>query len=207
MATKAIDKPLNDREQMFVANFTVNLKPYEAAIAAGYAETTAKTKAFMWASESKCPPGKRHVFNAIQQAKRQQLDQVEVDALYVLRRLHEQVEADLADIYYEDGSFKDIQDWPLVWRQGLVAGVETETKQIGKKMIITTTKVKLQERIKSLQLLGKHVDVQAFLERKEIEIVDGRAARLKAARARVLDLTKQADGTYAADDLEARQVG
>ena len=70
--------------------------------------------------------------------------------------------ADMADLYDEIGRVKPVKDWPLVWRQGLVAGVEVETIGEGAGHV---TKIKISERIKRVELIGKHVDVQAFKEK------------------------------------------
>lgn len=87
-----------------------------------------------------------------------------VDAAWLLTRLAEEAKADVADLYTEDGRIKPVKDWPLIWRQGLVAGLEVETTGEGAGHL---TKVKLSDRIKRLELLGKHVDVQAFKEKVE----------------------------------------
>ena len=55
-------------------------------------------------------------------------------------------------------------DWPLIWRQGLVAGLDVETIGEGAGRI---TKIKLSDRVKRLELIGKHIDVQAFKEKIE----------------------------------------
>jgi phage terminase small subunit len=68
------------------------------------------------------------------------------------------------DLYTEDGRIKPVKDWPLIWRQGLVAGLEVETIGEGAGHL---TKIKLSDRIKRLELIGKHIDVQAFKEKVE----------------------------------------
>lgn len=95
----------------------------------------------------------------------------QIDASWLLRRLASEAEADLADIYYESGALRPIHEWPKIWRQGLVTGVDVEKlfdyvdgerEQVGH-----VVKVKLSDRVKRLEMLGKHVDVQAFKERIE----------------------------------------
>ena len=44
----------------------------------------------------------------------------------MLKRLADEVTADLAEIYREDGSLKPLHEWPLIWRQGLVAGLDVD---------------------------------------------------------------------------------
>jgi Terminase small subunit. len=64
-----------------------------------------------------------------------------------------------------------VRDWPLIWRQGLVAGVEAieefETIDGERRTIGMVRKIKLSDRIKRIELIGKHVDVQAFKDQVE----------------------------------------
>jgi len=88
-----------------------------------------------------------------------------IDAAWLLNRLAEESTADVADLYADNGSLKPVKDWPLIWRQGLVAGLEIEMIGGG---VGTIAKVKLSDRVKRLELIGKHVDVQAFKEKVEL---------------------------------------
>eukprot|EP00913_Durusdinium_trenchii_P005308 g4954.t1 len=53
-------------------------------------------------------------------------DSVEVDAVWVLQRLLDEANADMADIYADDGSLLPVHEMPEIWRKGLLAGVEIE---------------------------------------------------------------------------------
>lgn len=84
-----------------------------------------------------------------------------------MQRLVEVAEADLADLYDEQGNLLHPSKWPDVWRQGLVAGVETfmvpkgeDAK--GKAVYAEVRKVKLAHRLRVLELIGKHVQINAF---------------------------------------------
>jgi hypothetical protein len=70
-----------------------------------------------------------------------------------------------------------VHDWPAIWRQGLVQGVETEElfASVGKErmQIGVTRKVKLSDRVKRLELIGKHIGVNAFQEAVNVKGVDG----------------------------------
>ncbi len=45
---------------------------------------------------------------------------------WVLTRLTAEAEADLTDLYAVDGELKPVRDWPLIWRQGLVSGLDVD---------------------------------------------------------------------------------
>jgi phage terminase small subunit len=72
----------------------------------------------------------------------------------------------------DNGGLKPVHAWPLIWRKGLVAGVEVEDLWEGRgesrEHIGRLHKVKLSDRIKRLELIGKHIDVQAFKEKIEV---------------------------------------
>ena len=170
-------KQLDAREQRFVEEYLIDLDPKRAAIAAGYAKTTARTKAFGWVSKSKCT--KPHVLAAINEALEARAERTKIDADWVLLRLQDEVTADLAEIYREDGSLKPIHEWPLIFRQGLVSGLDVDEEFEEGVKVGRVSKVKLSDRIKRLELIGKHVDVQAFSERKEIGGIGGGPIEVK----------------------------
>ena len=62
------------------------------------------------------------------------------------------------------GNIRPVRDWPLIWRTGLVAGLDVESIGEGAGRL---TKIKLSDRIKRLELIGKHIDVQAFKDKIE----------------------------------------
>lgn len=64
-------------------------------------------------------------------------------------------------------SAKPIKDWPLIWRQGHVTGIDVQEDMVEGVKVGQTVKLKLSERIKRIkriELIGKHVNVQAFRE-------------------------------------------
>jgi phage terminase small subunit len=148
---------VNDRQQLFVAEYLKDLNATQAAIRAGYSAKTASSQ------------GQRLLRNvevsaAIAAGKMDRSERTKVDADWLLTRLADESVADIADLYDDAGNVKPVKDWPLIWRQGLVAGVEVERIGAGAG---TVTKIKISDRIKRLELIGKHIDVQAFKEKVE----------------------------------------
>ena len=161
---------LTPKQQRFVDEYLIDLNATQAAIRAGYSQKTANKQ------------GPRLLVNvgvaeaiAAGQAKREQ--RTRVDADWVLKRLETESEADLADLYDDKGALKPVREWPMVWRKGLVAGVETkqEFEEVDGKHVPVglVHKVKLSERIRRVELIGKHVTVGAFAERHEHTGKDG----------------------------------
>ena len=171
---------MTPKQGVFVREYLIDLNATQAAIRAGYSERTANEQgARLLANVS--------VRSAIEAAQKERAKRVEVDAEWVLRRLHGEATADLADLYDETGNLKPIREWPKVWRTGLVAGIETVqerdgTDEDGKPAYSTVRKVKLSERIKHVELIGKHVGVGAFRERLEHTGPDGGPIFAKVVR-------------------------
>lgn len=155
---------ITPKQQRFVDEYLIDLNATQAAIRAGYSAKTANQQ------------GPRLLVNAgiataISAGGSKRLERTQIDADWVLRRLELEAEADLADLYDEKGALKPVRDWPMVWRKGLVAGVETEQSfenVDGQKQLAGLVhKVKLSDRIRRLELIGKHVAIGAFAERHE----------------------------------------
>ncbi|ELY2640218.1 terminase small subunit [Cronobacter sakazakii] len=112
-----------------------------------------------------------------------------VSADYVLIRLVEIDQMDVLDILNDDGSLKPIRDWPKVWRTSLSAMDINRLRMAGKDgeddIESTLQKVKWPDKVKNLELIGKHVDVNAFKERLEVSGTVTIADRMAAARRRV----------------------
>ncbi len=112
---------------------------------------------------------------------------LQVDADYVLRRLYDMDQMDIIDILNDDMTLKQLSEWPKIWRQSL-NGVEIadlfESEGDARKVMGVLKKIKWIDRLKNLELLGKHVDVGAFAERVIEEDAASLAKRLQAARKR-----------------------
>lgn len=92
-------------------------------------------------------------------------EQFKVDAAYVLQRLTEIDQMDVLDILADDGSLKPVREWPKVWRTTLSGLDINRLSSIGKgddAIESVLQKIKWPDKVKNLELIGKHVEVQAF---------------------------------------------
>ncbi len=151
---------MTPKQQRFVEEYLIDLNATQAAIRAGYSKKTARAVG----SENLTKPDIRAAVAEAQQARS---ERTKIDADWVLKRLAGEATADLAELYDKNGGLKPIADWPLVWRQGLVAGLDVDEEFADGKKLGQVTKMKLSDRIKRIELIGRHVDVQAFAERHE----------------------------------------
>jgi phage terminase small subunit len=100
----------------------------------------------------------------------------EIDASYVLKRLAEIDQMDVIDILEDDGRIKPIRQWPKVWRQYLSGMDVSEIMQNnGDDNAVATVlkKIKWPDKLRNLELLGKHLNVGAFVERIDHSSKDG----------------------------------
>lgn len=156
---------MTPKQIAFVREYLLDLNATQAALRAGYSARTARSMG----AENLTKPD---IATAIAAAKAERSERTKVDADWLLMRLAEEAEADVADIYDDHGNLRPVADWPMIWRKGLVAGLETVREKVGEDEhgnpeYATVQKVKLSDRIKRLELIGKHIDVQAFKERIE----------------------------------------
>lgn len=113
---------------------------------------------------------KAHVNARIAELMAERCERTQIDADYVLKRLVEIDQMDVLDILHSDGSIKSIQDWPAVWRT-YISGMDLselfEGRGDERVMIGVLKKIKWPDKVKNLELIGKHVNVQAFKDRIE----------------------------------------
>ena len=96
-----------------------------------------------------------------------------IDADYVLRRLSDIDQMDVGDLFDEHGKILDVKLWPKIWRQMV------------KKVDLKTGRIELPDKIRNIELIGKHVGVRAFTEQIEVTDTTGIAERLAKAKRRV----------------------
>ncbi|EPL1381719.1 terminase small subunit [Proteus mirabilis] len=154
---------LNDKQEMFCREYLIDLNATQAAIRAGYSEKTANAQASRLLANVS-------IQNRIKELKSNRNERVEVDADYVLKRLVEIDQMDVLDILNESGDLKPVRDWPKAWRTTL-SGLDVmsiSTGEDGADALLK--KIKWPDKVKNLELLGKHVKVQAFKEQIEQKV-------------------------------------
>ena len=185
---------LTAKQRRFVDEYLVDLNATQAAIRAGYSAKTAEQQGFQLLK-------KTSVAAAIFEAKADRSERTKVDADWVLSRLADEADADIADLYNEDGSLKPVHEWPLIWRKGLVAGLDVEEIKAEGQTIGIVRKVKLSDRIKRVELIGKHVEVQAFRDQVGLTGKDGGPIEVTDARERIAGrIAKLAAGSRQGSD-------
>lgn len=172
-----MSEKLTKLQARFVEEYMLDLNATQAA---GRAGSKAKNLTVAGAEFLANP----NVQAEIQKRSKVRSQQTGIDANWVLTRLAAEAEADVADLYDANGSLKPIHEWPKIWRQGLVAGVEIEQITVEGVSMGEIKKIRLSDRIKRLELIGKHVRVNAFQEVVQHKGLEGLADRLARAKKR-----------------------
>ncbi|EFE7673776.1 terminase small subunit [Escherichia coli] len=152
---------LTDKQELFACEYLKDLNGTQAAIRAGYSEKTANEQASRLLANV-------NVQKFVAELKTARVEQTGIDAAYVLRRLVEIDQMDVLDILLQNGELKPIKDWPKVWRTTL-SGMDV-VEMVSADSAALLKKIKWPDKVKNLELLGKHVSVQAFKEQTSTEI-------------------------------------
>lgn len=166
-------RELTAKQRRFAEEYLIDLNATKAAIRAGYSEATA----YSIGGELLNKP---EIQGFVAEAGRKRSEATGVDAAWVLRRLAAEADADLNDLYDEEGRPLPVNKWPKIWRQGLVAGVKTRVSEDG----VAIIDIKVSDRIRRLELIGKHVSVNAFQDTVQHKGLEGLADRLARAAER-----------------------
>lgn len=172
---KAIDL-LSPQRRVFVYEYLKHFRVGRAASAVGIAASTAGS----WLGEPE-------IQEAIAEAIDERSQRTQIDADWVLTQLAQMFTADLGDIYNQDGTLRPIHEWPETWRKmtrsvkvhELWEGSGAERMQIGQ-----VKEASFIDRLKALEMIGKHTNVRAFLERMEVATDQELTERLLKGRRR-----------------------
>lgn len=152
----------------------------QAAINAGFSPNTAAVKASVMMRDER-------IQKRIAELMEERNKRLRVSADYVLLRLVEIDQMDVLDILNDDGTLKPIREWPKIWRTTLSGfDLSSTIMNMNEDSIETILKkIKWPDKVKNLELIGKHVDVNAFKERLEVSGTVTIADRMAKARRRV----------------------
>ena len=163
---------LEEQQQLFVRELMKDLNQKQAAIRAGYSENTAAAQASRLLTNV-------NVKAAFDELKAIRNEQLGVDAGYVLQRLLTVDQLDVVDILDTSGAIKPVNEWPKEWRQN-ISSFEVASDEQG----TSVAKIKFPDKVKNLELIGKHIDVAAWTSNQTIDL----NANVKAEVATISDL-------------------
>ena len=150
---------LTDQQRLFCHEYLIDLNASQAMMRAGYSAENARANCTRLMEVV-------GVKNEIARLLDIRSKSLSYDAAGVLQRLIDEHRADIADLYDANGCLRPVRDWPMIWRTGISVEVHSEELYEGtgkeRKFVGYTRKVKFGDRLKRLELIGKHVSVAAF---------------------------------------------
>lgn len=171
-------KELNAQQQKFVDEYLLDLDATAAATRAGYSAKSASSLGYQLLQ-------KPLVRAAISKGRADRSTETKIDAAWLLTRLALEAEADVSDLYGDNGQLLPVKEWPKIWRQGLVSGIDTDEIQVEGVKFGEVKKIRISDRVKRLELIGRHISVLAFKEVVEHQGLDSLADRLARAKKRL----------------------
>lgn len=126
-----------------------------------------------------------HVAARINELMAERERRLEINADYVLSRLVQIDQMDVADIMNDDMSLKPISQWPDCWRQTL-SGIDVIEMASGGDLSSVIKKIKWPDKVKNLELIGKHVRVGAFKETVDLQSSDGSMTPNKMSKEQIM---------------------
>lgn len=85
---------------------------------------------------------------------------VQIDANYVLERLKQIDELDVADLFDDAWQLLPVKQWPKSWRTS-ISGLDVISAKNGDVESIIK-KLKFPDKVKNLELIGRHVSIKAW---------------------------------------------
>lgn len=154
------------KQEIFCQEYIKDLKfnGTQAVIRAGYSDNGADVQAVRLLATAR-------VQERIAELMKKRNERNKIDADYVLNRLREIDELDVMDILQEDmKNFKLLSEWPKAWRTS-ISGIDllTLSNSEGQDMSSIIKKIKWPDKTRNLELLGKHIGVNAFSENLNIK--------------------------------------
>ena len=159
---------MTPKQQRFVEEYLIDLNAKQAAIRAGYSKKTARSVG----AENLTKPD---IAKAIAKAQDARSERTEIDADWVLRELAAIKQTSVADfLVTPEGGGRPYFDLSAATPEQLAAieGVQLDADKV---------KITLPGKLKTLELIGKHVNVQAFADRKEIGGIGGGPVKVEGA--------------------------
>lgn len=159
-------KKLTPKEKLFISHYVKTRNATQSAISAGYSENSAKEIGYENLTKLHIKVEIDKKINALQ-------EKVDLSSEMILRELMRVAFADLKDIMeWDDDGVRIIPSAELEDDQSRVLSeVSSTTTTLPNRTTITNTKAKAYDKLRALELLGKHLKM--FTDRTELTGPDG----------------------------------
>jgi phage terminase small subunit len=141
---------LTAKQARFVSEYLVDLNATKAAARAGYSARTARQAG----AENLSKPV---ILTEIADRMRVLRERTDSSVQEYVRDLKERIHADLSDIFDPDGNLLPQEQWPSVWRRGLVTRLRVEEERANGDLVRRRISIRFADRTPLKYLLGKHL--------------------------------------------------
>jgi phage terminase small subunit len=176
---------LSPQKRMFVLEYLKTWKPRVAAEAVNLAT--------MSGSRLLAEPD---IQEAVAEQMERRIMETQIDADWVLIELSKMFQADLADLFVPGtNDLRPVHEWPEAWRK-MATDVKVDNRWTGTgedRVDYIVKDIKIMDRLKTLELIGKHTNVKAFMERHEVTTDQDLTDRLLAGRKRARERNTETD--------------
>ena len=152
---------LTEQQKMFCREYIKDFHGARAAAAVGYSKKTASAQASRLVTKVK-------VQSYLAECIQKRAEKTETDAEYVLINARTGFETIATDIMEDDWTLKPLSEWPkhaLIWLHPAdIKELFAKSEEGKDELIGYLKKVKWPDKVKLLEVIGKHVDVKAFHE-------------------------------------------
>lgn len=173
MVDKTLIPPshLPEKQRVFYVRYLQTLNAYQAAIDAGYAETTAQKKAYRWVGKSReaCSKSYRKLWDAIQEALKNQIEEIALSKGWLLEKLMEIAGFSLQDIIDpETGRYLPLHKLPPEAAAGIESMSMTQEKneEGGERLVMDVKTIRAGDRIKAIGLISRLMQYDPSVEYK-----------------------------------------
>ncbi len=153
---KVVNVKLSERENAYCEEYIIDLNQTQAAIRAGYTERSARQTAARLMT-------KDNVQLRVQELLRKRSERTQITSDWVLEQLKDIHELDVIDIVDDCGNLLPITKWSKPWRI-YVSGMDIQELNLNDTQAIVK-KIKWPDKVKNLELIGRHTLVQAWNEK------------------------------------------
>ena len=161
---------LTPKQEAFVREYLIDLNATQAAIRAGYSPKWANRQAHTLIDKN------RPIADAIQSALKKRNEKLDITADMVLRELARVAFSDARRLYNDDGSLKtpnELDDDTAAALAGIDTFEEFAGRGESRQIIGHTKKIHRWDKVKSLELLGKHLGLFPVNGRLQLTLPSG----------------------------------
>lgn len=181
---KVLEAKLDEQHELFCRCYVKHFNGAKAVVEAGYKDTSEKAVSVQAARLL----GNVRVQKRIRELVAHRLKRIELDGDQILKEIQKVAYFDVRKLYDENNVMLPVKDWPLEVAMCIQAVETFEVKDHRGRIIGHTQKIKMWDKLRALELLGKNK--QLFNEHQQVTnntvvmVVDEEQAR--AIRKKIL---------------------